>query len=265
MMDSSESGTLTSGQLLHTLEGHEGASLAGGVQPGQSNAGVRRLGSQSAPVGRDQRQSAPQGSPIIRRRSRGWRSVPMAGPCWRPVTTARSRSGTASTGQETFSFRGELLQYPWSPWFSPDARRLAWACLDGVIKIWDTTTGRLEIDQQSNTYQCRAVAFSPDGKRIAVAGFDGTLRLLDAATGREMLTIFAHPSLVADVAFSPDGHQLASASYDHTVRIWDATPLASDPAGRALCHAHGTPGDRSPALPSAPTAAGSPPPAGTAR
>jgi WD40 repeat protein len=101
--------------------------------------------------------------------------------------------------------------------------------MDGVIKIWDTTTGRLEIDQQSNTYQCRAIAFSPDGTRIALAGFDGTLRLLDAATGREMLTIFAHPSLVADAAFSHDGNQLASASYDHTVRIWDATPLDGDP------------------------------------
>src|SRR5262249_50877269 len=104
----------------------------------------------------------------------------------------------------------------------------AWACLDGVIKVWDTTTGRLEINQQSNTHQCRAVAFSPDGRRLAVAGFDGTLRLLDA-TGREGLTIFAHPSLVASVAFGPGGHQLASASYDHTVRLWDATPLAGDP------------------------------------
>ena len=153
----------------------------------------------------------------------------MAGPCWRRVTTARSRSGIARHGRETFSFHGELLAYPCSAWFSPDARRLAWSCLDGFVKVWDTTTGQLEINQQSNTHQCRAVAFSPDGKRIAVAGFDGTIRVLDGATGREMLTIFAHNSLVADVAFSPDGHRLASSSYDHTVRIWDATPLTSDP------------------------------------
>jgi WD40 repeat protein/serine/threonine protein kinase len=133
------------------------------------------------------------------------------------------------TGQETFSFRAQPLAHPYDAWFSPDTRRLAWSCLDGVIKIWDTTAGRLEIDQPSNTHQCRAVAFSPDGKRIALAGFDGTLRLLDAVTGREMLTIFAHPSLVADAVFSRDGNQLASASYDNTVRIWDATPLDGDP------------------------------------
>lgn len=139
------------------------------------------------------------------------------------------------TEQETFSFHGELLPYPFSGLFSPDARRLAWTCLNGFIKVWDTTTGRLEIDQQSNQHMCRAIAFSPDGKRLALAGFDGTVRLLDAGTGREMLTIFAHPSLVIDVAFSPDGNKLASASYDHTVRIWDATPLDSDPqAGQCL-------------------------------
>ena len=142
---------------------------------------------------------------------------------------ARSRSGIGRPSARHFLFAAKSSAYPYSAWFSPDARRLAWSSLDGIIKIWDTTTGQLEIDQQSNTHQCRAVAFSPDGKRIALAGFDGTVRLLDSATGREMLTIYAHPSLVADVAFSPDGHQLASASYDQTVRIWDATPLASDP------------------------------------
>jgi WD40 repeat protein len=133
------------------------------------------------------------------------------------------------TGRETFSFQGELLAYPGSAWFSPDARRLAWSCLDGFVKVWDTTTGQREINQQSNTHQCRAVAFHPDGKRIALAGFDGTIRVLDATTGREMLTIFAHNSLVAGVTFSPDGHRIVSCSYDHTVRIWDATPLTGDP------------------------------------
>jgi UPF0716 family protein affecting phage T7 exclusion len=70
-----------------------------------------------------------------------------------------------STGRPTFSFHGELL-HPFLAWFSPDARRLAWTCLDGVIKIWDTTTGILEIDKPDNVWRCRAVTFSPDGKRI---------------------------------------------------------------------------------------------------
>jgi WD40 repeat protein len=137
------------------------------------------------------------------------------------------------TGQETFSFQGEIVAFPFTAYFSPDARRLAWSCMDSVIKIWDTTTGRLEIDKPTNMHQCRTIAFSPDGTRIVLAGFDGTLRILDAARGREMLTIFAHVSVVADAAFRPDGNKLVSGSYDHTVRVWDATPLTGDPqAGR---------------------------------
>jgi WD40 repeat protein/serine/threonine protein kinase len=132
------------------------------------------------------------------------------------------------TGKVTFSFRDDLVSFPYNPCFSPDARRLAWSSEGAVLRIWDTTTGQLQIDQPTNLHQCRAVAFSPDGTRITLAGFDGTLRVLDAVTGREMLTIFAHASLVADVAFSPDGNKLASGSYDHTVRIWDATPLPDD-------------------------------------
>jgi WD40 repeat protein len=121
------------------------------------------------------------------------------------------------------------------------------------VKVWDTTTGQLEIDQQTNMWQLRFIAFTPDGKRMALAGFDGTVRLLDAA-GREMLRIFAHPitvthavfnhdgtklatghnALVTGVAFSRDNRWLASASWDGTVKLWEAS--ASGTPGGAPRH-----------------------------
>src|SRR5207245_4744146 len=130
--------------------------------------------------------------------------------------------------QEMTSFHCQF-EYGSSARFSPDARRLAWACLDGVVKMWDTTTGRQLFDLQSNTHNSNSVAFSPDGQRIAVAGFDGTVRIVDGSTGRETLTISAHPNMVDDVAFSPDGHWLATGSHNHELRLWNATPLSSDP------------------------------------
>jgi WD40 repeat protein/serine/threonine protein kinase len=218
----------TNGQLRHTLKGHKGPAWQVAFSPDSralASAGAdRKVRLWDVASGQEIQVFAEHPAAV-------------KGVAFRPdgrSVVAACDDGTVKvwdrdTGRETFSFRGELLAYPGSAWFSPDARRLAWSCPDGSIKIWDTTTGRLEIDQQSNTHQCRAVAFSPDGTRIALAGFDGTLRLLHAATGREMLTIFAHPSLVADAAFSHDGNKLASASYDHTVRVWDATPLDHDP------------------------------------
>ncbi|QDT73578.1 Serine/threonine-protein kinase PknB [Lacipirellula limnantheis] len=219
---------VSTGKPLHTLEGHQGPTWQVAFSPDSrllvSGGADRIVRVWDVASGNLLDVFSPHPSAV-------------KGVAFRPDGTsvvAACEDGTVkvwdrAAGRETFVFKGDLLAYPFSAWFSPDASRLAWSCLDGFVKVWNTTTGRLEISQQSNTHQCRAVAFSPDGERLALAGFDGTVRLLDAVNGRELLTIFAHNSMVANVAFSPDGSQLASASYDNTVRLWDAAPLTGAP------------------------------------
>ena len=64
--------------------------------------------------------------------------------------------------------------------FSPDAKRLASASLDGTVKVWDTATGQELLTLRSDTGGFHSVAFTPDGGRIAAAGHDGTIRIWDA-------------------------------------------------------------------------------------
>src|SRR5262249_58753243 len=96
--------------------------------------------------------------------------------------------------------------------FAPDAGSLASGSRDGVVKVWDTRTGRETRTLRGHSEQVRGVAFSPDGTRLASADQDGTVRVWDAAADRPRLTLPGsradHP--VHRVAFSPDGRRLAS-------------------------------------------------------
>jgi WD40 repeat protein len=112
--------------------------------------------------------------------------------------------------------------------FSPDGQRLASACDDGTVKVWDAATGQESLTLTGHTDRVWSVAFSPDGQRLASASDDRTVKVWDAATGQETLTLKGHTSIVHSVAFSPDGQRLASASSDQTVKVWDARPWTSE-------------------------------------
>ncbi len=109
--------------------------------------------------------------------------------------------------------------------FSPDGKRVASACLDKTVKVWDTASGQEVLTLKRHSSYVDEVAFSPDDKRIASASSDKTVKVWDAATGKELLTFKGHSGtdhgFVHSVAFSPDGKRIASASYD-TVKVWDA-------------------------------------------
>jgi WD40 repeat protein len=120
--------------------------------------------------------------------------------------------------------------------FSPDGKRLASACQDNTVKVWDAQTGQELLTLQGHTRGVFSVAFSPDGKRLASASGhypsgEGTVKVWDAQTGQELLTLKVLSFTGGRVAFSPDGKRLASSVSLHNafappgageVKVWDA-------------------------------------------
>ena len=116
--------------------------------------------------------------------------------------------------------------------FSPDGRTLASGgffgmedarMLEGSIRLWDVSTGRLLKTLEGHEWGVNSVAFSPNGQTLASGSLDETIRMWDTLTGRHKLTIEGHTEAVLRVAFSPDGQTLASGSEDNTIRFWVVT------------------------------------------
>ncbi|WP_187414683.1 caspase, EACC1-associated type [Nonomuraea sp. PA05] len=105
--------------------------------------------------------------------------------------------------------------------FSPDGSRMATAG-PGVLKVWETSSGKLLAALQGHTGQIDDMKFSPDGSRLASAGSDRTVRLWDVRDGEAVATMAEQAGQLRQVVFSPDGALLASTYDDSDVRLSDA-------------------------------------------
>ncbi|MEG3862694.1 eIF2A-related protein [Microcoleus sp. herbarium12] len=105
--------------------------------------------------------------------------------------------------------------------FSPDGKLLATGDTDGVVRLWEASSGREILTCKGHTNVVQSVAFSPDGEILASGSYENTIKLWNVKTGECLKVLHGHTESVMSVTFNPDGNILASGSFDRTVRLWN--------------------------------------------
>ncbi|KIJ15410.1 hypothetical protein PAXINDRAFT_11953 [Paxillus involutus ATCC 200175] len=132
--------------------------------------------------------------------------------------------------------------------FCPDENNLVTGSSDTTLRIWDRTTGAVEV-LHGHTDYVRDVDVSWDGKMIVSGSDDGTIRIWNRELGETMHVFEGHENFVWSVQFSPDSSRVVSGSRDSTVRVWSVEKgeLAFDPIkchGDVWCVRYSPSGDR---------------------
>lgn len=109
--------------------------------------------------------------------------------------------------------------------FSPDGDELLTAFRDGLVRLWDASTGQL-LGQVSCGGQVEAIAYTEDGAPLAASVADELASgwtiasVWSVRTGLQLCSLEEHPSPVAAVTFSADARTVATGCDDGSIRLW---------------------------------------------
>ncbi len=110
----------------------------------------------------------------------------------------------------------------------PDQQTLAIGDMNGVITVFNVTTGAITRSRTGHSAYILSILWTPDGRQLITAGRDDTVRVWDPSL--QPVRAFAGGSLwVNDLSLAPDGRTLLTAGQDGSVRLWsmeDGTQLA---------------------------------------
>ncbi|KIJ07797.1 hypothetical protein PAXINDRAFT_89813, partial [Paxillus involutus ATCC 200175] len=132
--------------------------------------------------------------------------------------------------------------------FHPDEKKLVSGSDDGTLRIWDRTTGSVEVLSGHTDWVCD-VDVSRDGELVVSGSDDTTVRMWNRELGETVHVFEGHENYVISVQFSADSRRVVSGSGDETARVWsvETGKLAFEPIkchGRVYCVSYSPSGDR---------------------
>lgn len=118
-----------------------------------------------------------------------------------------------ASGIELRTLDGGDLSVPWfaKMSFSHDGTLFALGGMDGLVRVWDFSSGALRRTIWAGPGQVFATSFSPDGKVLAAGNERGGVGIWDLATGWQVESFPKQRGAVKWVGFRPDGRSLAVA------------------------------------------------------
>jgi serine/threonine protein kinase/WD40 repeat protein len=105
--------------------------------------------------------------------------------------------------------------------FAGDGRRVAVACADNRVRVWDLAQKRVIHNLAGHAGAVNAVAFDRSGLRVVSASADGTARLWDLPSNRETKRFETKGKRVWCAAFANNDTQILTCGEDPVIRLWD--------------------------------------------
>lgn len=104
--------------------------------------------------------------------------------------------------------------------FSPDGGTLASASIDGTIKLWNISDGKLIRTIEDGITPLMSISFSGDGKTIISGDKSGVVKIWDL-NGNKLQSFAAHSAAIRSVSFSPDGNIILTGGEDNIIKTWN--------------------------------------------
>lgn len=104
--------------------------------------------------------------------------------------------------------------------------RIALACQDGTVRVFDTTYFNELITLNAHNKGATAVLFHPLKKdQLISGGKDALLKLWDLENSEEQIRVVAHTFAIYDIVSLEQGKTILTASRDKNVKVWNAEDL----------------------------------------